>query len=829
MNLETTLSSFDLLSHPDRTLKQHLDNCYYVGTQVLKQKVIDDSLLPKAEIEQLFKQLVYFHDFGKATDFFQHKIIEATKRQNPDYVAVHQAYFDDFDKNKQQNVLRRIEEDDRLGNHSLLGAYFQLARLLRSNQIEDLILYRIIKKHHGDLTNFYINADGLDEFLLEEYSLIRLETQLAHLPFELYQKILPNEFIVEIADWQTVKTRFSNILLGKRAFKKLKKEKTLRYFFLQHYLYSLLLSADKGDVKLVNKSLVQSTQVFPTAIVGAYKAEAFKDSKKKAIDATRETAYQDIAKTIEQFSNHNFFSITLPTGMGKTFSAYNAAIQLQHLAKGTPRIVYCLPFTSIIDQNVKVLTDIFEHSGIDTNRISKNHHLSNPSNRFDKYELTEQEGEYLTDGWEHDFIVTTFVQLTEGIFSNKNRLLRKFHNVTDSIIILDEVQNIPPKYYEAIEKTFQQMAAYFDTKFVFVTATQPLLMPNTEVIELTDPKREKTRAYFEDLKRITIDQSLLELGEQEEMSAWIPLFQADIDANPDKSFLFILNTVASSQEVFKTMSAYKSEDCEVFYLSSSILPCFRKEIIERVKADDKKRKIVVSTQVVEAGVDIDLDIVYRDFAPLDSINQSAGRCNRNGINGTGTVKLFNTGKSKLIYDSTLMDITKGIFKTYSNIIEESKLYDLNLAYFEAVKKRVQDDNQVSQDLIQCMERLQLEDFNDKFKLIEKTYPTYNVFIPFLLDDVEHLKSYQFPTKRSPQGIWQAYCKLMEIENRFERKQAIKKIRPELMQYVTKIPQGKYEPPDGKEDNYLIYDKNWLVQYDLEKGYKNIPKAAAMFC
>lgn len=819
-------SSFELLSHPDRTLKQHLDSCFDIGVRVLAQKTLSEIFLSKQDIQALFKQLVYFHDFGKATDFFQYKIIDPTKKNEP-FAKIHQAYINDFDKNKRQYVLTALEEDDRLGNHSLLGAYFQLAKNKREDAIEDLILYKIIKKHHGDLTNFRINKKGTDEFHLHGENLERLSHQLKKLPFELYQKIIPEDFTVQHNDWTSIENDFSNPRYGQKIAKRLKKAKTLRYFFFQHYLFSLLLSADKGDVKIINKSIVQSTYVFPENIVGDFKLEEFGNSPQKAIDKTREEAYQNIAKNAKEFGNESFFSITLPTGLGKTFSAYNAAILLQNLSEGTPRIVYCLPFTSIIDQNVQVLTSIFEKTGQDINRISKNHHLSTLNSKFDKYEINEQEGEYLTDGWEHDFIITTFVQLMEGIFNNKNKLLRKFHNITDSIIILDEVQNIPAKYYEAIEATFQKMAEYFGTKFLFVTATQPLLMPNTEVIELTDPTRKKTRKYFEERKRISLDKSLFSAGVNEDIAYWISLFRKDIESKPQKSYLFILNTVASSQEVFKDLKSYESDECELYYLSSSVLPCFRKEIIKRIQKKGK-RKIVVATQVVEAGVDIDLDIVYRDFAPLDSINQSAGRCNRNGINGKGIVKLFDTGKSKIIYDSTLRDITKSILKKYPDIIEESSFYELNQMYFQEVKKRIQDDNEVSGRIINCMEQLLLEDLTEEFKLIDKSYPVYNVFIPFKKSDVVHLPKYEFPTGKPPEQVWSEYISLMDIEDRFERKQEIKKLRPELMQFVAKFPQSKYKPPEEKKDNFIIYDKSWQDSYDLERGFKQTPQDLSVF-
>lgn len=811
----TISSSFELLSHTDRTLKEHLDRCYEIGRKVLEHKRVSKDLLDKAELIKLFRQLVYFHDFGKATDFFQYRIIDATKKSNQQYGDYHKAYFEYFEKHKEKEARKLLAEDSSRGSHSLLGAYFQTARFGRDDLIEELILFKVIKKHHGHLTNF--TYSDRDEITLDNERLELLNIQLGYLNFELYQRLLPEGIDVSAEDWEKVKKKYKNILLAEDANDLLEEKRTLRYFFLQHYLFSLLLSADKGDVMTYHQNLIQPNRLFSTEMVGRYKKHAFGSAKAKPIDISREEAYQAIEKNAKLYSHEHFFSITLPTGMGKTFSAYNAAIQLQSLSGGKPRIVYCLPFTSVIDQNVQVLSEIFEHNREDLNLISKNHHLSNPQQTYNNQELGEQEGEYLTDGWEHDFIVTTFVQLTEGIFNNRNNRLRKFHNLTDSILILDEVQNIPPKFYEVIEITFQKMAEYFGTRFVFVTATQPLLMPNTKVIELTDPSLEKTEAYFRQLERIQIDQSLLKNDPDQDIQNWIGIFQEDIEAQPAKSFLFILNTIRSSQEVFQALKSYEDEDCDVFYLSSSILPCFRKEIINRIKKSGKRR-IVVSTQVVEAGVDIDLDVVYRDFAPLDSINQSAGRCNRNGVKGKGTVKLFNTDKAKLIYDSTNLDITRAVLAQFPDIIEESSLYDLNNLYFKEVKQKIQDDSTTSQSIIKHMELLELEDLAEKFKLIGRSYPTYNVFIPFNQEDVAHLSGFKF-NQKAPKEVWGQYQQIFqEIENRFDRKQAIKKMRADLMQFVAKFPADKYHPPAGQEEKVIIYDETWAASYDLEKGF-----------
>lgn len=829
MDRKEALFSFDLLSHTDRTLSEHLDRCYAIGLAVLEYKRIMEALMDKEALVQLFRQLVYFHDFGKATDFFQHRILEATERDNPDYAKRHQAYFDFFAGERQRAVAKRLVEEQVLGSHSKLGAFFQTACYGREDMIEEFLLLEIIRKHHGHLGNFA--GEDYSGYHLQGETVSLLEEQLTHLDFSLYNKLLPEGISVRPMDWELVDRKYGDLMLGGIVADQLKEADTLRYFFLQHYLFSLLLSADKGDVMTAKDSgtdLIKPNRMFPLATVDYYKQQEFGGQTPRPIDIKREAAYQDILANTRAHHKEHFFSITLPTGMGKTFSAYNAAIQLQNLSEGRPRIVYCLPFTSVIDQNVQVLEDIFKANGEDLSLISKNHHLSNPKKEYDKNELEDQEGEYLADGWEHDFVVTTFVQLTESIFNNRNKRLRKFHNLTDSIIILDEVQNLPAKYYEAIEETFLKMAEYFGSRFIFVTATQPLLMPHTPVVELTDPAHQKTEAYFRDLNRIQLDKTLLGQPPEKDINYWINLFNRDIAQQPDKSFLFILNTIASSQAVYAILKEnYNGEECDFFYLSSSVLPCFRKEIIERIK-NSKKRKIVVSTQVVEAGVDIDLDVVYRDFAPLDSINQSAGRCNRNGTNGQGIVKLFHTGKAQVIYDCTNLDITKRVLDKFPDKIPEASLYDLNKNYFNEVKTAIQDDSDASKNIIRCMKHLLLEDLAKEFKLIDKSYPTYNVFIPFREKDITHLDEYKIPSK-SPAEVWHAYQQVfVQYTDRFKRKQAIKEMRAELTQYVAKFPASQYCPPAGQEDNVLIYDESWKMHYDLETGFKKSEKAALIF-
>ncbi|MCD4695789.1 MAG: CRISPR-associated helicase Cas3' [Bacteroidales bacterium] len=768
-------------------------------------KFISDSFYPKCELERIRKPLVYFHDFGKGTDFFQLKIANATlEKGSKEFIEQNRVYINSIlEKEIQLNDLLHFDCD--LSNHAEIGAYFFLTEYFNENLIVNLILFRIIKRHHGNLTNFIDET----QYLLTKDKLETINNQLEYYSLPLFSKIYKN---IQFEKWENIKSKFKKVREIKRTFTKLIDERNLKYFFFQHFMYSLLLSADKGDVSLGMNSfdIIKENRLIPKNSVDFYKEKTFSHLDAKPIDIEREEAYKCIALNTLNCWENKIFSITLPTGLGKTFAAYNAAIKLQnliHKEKGyCPRIIYCLPFTSIIDQNTLVLTDILSENNIPLDFVTKNHYLSTYNDLYDKKELTDNEAEYLADGWEQEFIVTTFVQLLESIFTNRNKSIRKFHNMANAIIILDEVQNIPAGYIEVVRETFLKMAEYFNTRFILVSATQPIIFKSDEIIELTDPSLEKTKGFFTARNRIELDQSLLKENNYKPIlqNNLLQIFKDSINENSDKSILIICNTIAQSQFYYDEIKKSYPELCTI-YLSSSILPKRRKQIIKLIKRNinNGKRMILISTQVVEAGVDIDFDIVFRDFAPLDSINQSAGRCNRNGIKSKGAVKLFNSGKAFRIYDSILLNITERIFKEYKNIIQENKFYEINRKYFKEVWKNISENNDKSIQLKTWMETLQMEEIQNNFKLIDQDLRHYNVFIPYC----HHAKK-----------VWKKYQECFEIEDFFERKFAIKKIKPELLMYVAKFPKNKYQPDDEKAEDFLIYEESWKDYYNLITGF-----------
>lgn len=801
-------SQYDILSHTDRSLRDHLNHLSNLSKLIINKKSTSKDFITKEQITSIVNHIILFHDIGKSTHFFQKKIIDAIKEEESNSLVQNKEYIEWFESEILKTINSSYFKNNKLSNHAVIGAIVGYYFFRPENEIIKFILFEIIRRHHGNLQDFELNEFMIDD---ESNEFKNLKIQYENINFDLTKKIFDDfDNIVNLPDFNELMEDLTKLRKLNKSISLLNDEESPYFFFVNQFLFSIFLSLDKGDMMLYQDSSLENLTHISEEIVDLYKKKFIEGTS--TIDLEREKSYQAIAINLQNYIENNFFSITLPTGLGKTFSAINTAIKIKNRLKNKDcyRLVYCLPFTSIIDQNAEVLEEILKHNGLSTSLVYKHHYLTqwnledteDSSSKF-------QELEYLVEGWENEFIITTFVQFLESIFTNKNRSLRKFHNLVNSIIILDEVQNIDPKYYLLIRETFKYMAKYFNTKFVFVTATQPLIMENEDIVELTDPSYESTQQIFENMDRIDIDKSLLKnngsINESKlEIDEFIELVKDDIDNNNDKSFLIIVNTIKQAQYLAKKLD----EHYEVIYLSADIIPNDRLTKIQCIKQKGR-RKIAVTTQVVEAGVDIDLDIVYRDFSPLDSINQSAGRCNRNNKKSKGKVKLFNLGRAINVYSDELLLTTWNLLNEYPDIIPENQIYELNKRYFEEMKIIIQDNNDVSLNILKYMNQLQFSKLEEDFKVIEEKFDKYNVFIPVNDKATE---------------VWHKYCEAIETEDVFERKRKIKKIKPDVLQYVTKFPKKYYTPED--EEAHLIYESKWQEYYDRRFGF-NYEKFASI--
>lgn len=316
------------------------------------------------------------------------------------------------------------------------------------------------------------------------------------------------------------------------------------------------------------------------------------------------------------------FSLSVPTGGGKTLSSL--AFALRHaITHGRRRIIYVIPYTSIIEQTADVFRDIFgdavleHHSNLDSDRETPRSRLA-------------------CENWEAPIIVTTAVQFFESLFAARTSRVRKLHNIVDAVVILDEAQLLPPDFLTPILHVIDQLRTHYGVSFVLSTATQPALHPQqsfdwrfkglTDIREIMDSPEQ----LHHDLKRITVrtPDDLLSGISWEELAE-------ELQQHP--SVLCIVDRRDDCRELFRLMPK------GALHLSGLMCGQHRSEVIaiikQRIKDRDPVR--VISTQLIEAGVDVDFPVVYRALAGLDSIAQAAGRCNREGLmDGPGRVVVF---------------------------------------------------------------------------------------------------------------------------------------------------------------------------------------------
>lgn len=320
------------------------------------------------------------------------------------------------------------------------------------------------------------------------------------------------------------------------------------------------------------------------------------------------------------------FSMSVPTGGGKTLSSL--AFALRHaIVHSLERIIYVIPYTSIIEQNSEVFRE-----AIGADQVVEHH-----SNVIED-ELTPQ-SRLASENWDAPVIVTTSVQFFESLFASKSSKCRKLHNISNSVVILDEAQLVPPRYLAPILESIQLLVEHYGVSFVISTATKPAFdidaINGTKFCGLKKIKeiigsQEEVKSLYESLKRVKteIPADLNKINTWEEISSQL---------KENRQVLCIVSDRKSCRELHSLMPK------GTFHLSALMCGQHRSDVINLIKqklAKDEEVR-VISTQLVEAGVDLDFPVVYRSFAGLDSISQAAGRCNREGkLDNMGRVVVF---------------------------------------------------------------------------------------------------------------------------------------------------------------------------------------------
>jgi CRISPR-associated endonuclease/helicase Cas3 len=397
--------------------------------------------------------------------------------------------------------------------------------------------------------------------------------------------------------------------------------------FFQRMLFSSLVDADfLATETFMSPELsdrrfkLNSHEIFPRALqLLEEKIEAF-GAPSTSVANARASVVNDCCQRADALPG--LFTLTVPTGGGKTLSSL--AFALKHAIKnGQSRIIYVVPFTSIIEQNAAVFADLLAPLGED---IVLEHH----SNLSPEKETTSSR--LASENWDAPIIVTTAVQFYESLFASKTSRSRKLHNIANSVVILDEAQALPVQYLNPCLRSLEQLTTNYHTSIVLCTATQPAISKSTIFpIGLASPTEiiSDTQALFKSLHRVSVSYR----GQLDDLTIATELADS-------RQALCIVNTRNHAQNLFRLLPPSDGN----FHLSALMCPEHRLRILNTVRnrLSENLPVRLISTQLIEAGVDIDFPLVFRSMAGLDSISQAAGRCNRNGILETGHVHVFHS-------------------------------------------------------------------------------------------------------------------------------------------------------------------------------------------
>jgi CRISPR-associated endonuclease/helicase Cas3 len=313
------------------------------------------------------------------------------------------------------------------------------------------------------------------------------------------------------------------------------------------------------------------------------------------------------------------FSLTVPTGGGKTLSSM--AFALNHAVHhGKGRVIYVIPYTSILEQTAEIFRGIFGDEN-----VIEHHSNLDPDKEDSRSRLA-------TENWDAPIVVTTNVQFFESLFASRTSRCRKLHNIVNSVVVLDEAQLLPPEFLAPILHVMQDLAHNYKVSFVLSTATQPAFSPRPKFAGLKDVSE-----LMDDPEQLYIDLKRVEAELPPDFNAPRTWESIADELQQYKSVLCIVNSRKNCRELHALMPK------DTIHLSALMCGQHRSQVIADIKLrlKDGIPTRVISTQLVEAGVDMDFPVVYRALAGLDAVAQAAGRCNREGaLPGMGKVVVF---------------------------------------------------------------------------------------------------------------------------------------------------------------------------------------------
>ncbi|MEA3277562.1 MAG: CRISPR-associated helicase Cas3' [Pseudomonadota bacterium] len=764
-----------LWSHyrPNLRLSQHLAQVR-AAARFLWQGHSETTRNQRENSLEVLDAIVDCHDLGKGSPGFQQYIRDPDNyRGDPDAKA-----------------------------HTALSA--ALAILWADSQgwrpLDTLVLAQAVAGHHGQFApldklreRLRPSGDGILDTQWQGLDVKRLETATG-------------------LDLGTIDARFRDG--GRQLFRRLEVDELLAALPLEQaiglrlwaqLLFSILLEADKALLALREERAKTYLSWEPSTLVPDLVPQRIAQLPDSPINPLRETIARRIRERMSEGSHVH--TLTLPTGVGKTLLAAHWALTVRQRSQREqgvpPPIFVVLPFLSIIDQmdsEYRTLLGLQEDSTTQSNVLMSSHSLSTREYELEGRRLGPAYTAFYLDTWRSEVVITTFDQLLLALFSPKTRHQLRFHRLLDALIILDEVQTLPAHLWDLVDHGLRGLTREGNAHILMMSATQPALLTRARELAGSD---EEVADIFRRFRRYRIR---CRHREDQDLDAFGQAILRRVDDWIDQGLrvLITLNTRSSARSIWQLLSGDVAlTGTPLFLISADLTPRDRLAKIGRIKQGEPC--IVVSTQTIEAGVDIDMDLTLRDFAPLDAIIQIAGRCNRNNRLGEhgGKVELYSLvnerGRrySEMIYDSLLLEITRQGIKDAEDIGEEQVLA-LSRDYFGTIKER-----------------------KDTGQVHTRTYaywqePEQSVH-SLLRGEPREQHCFLCPTETEMEPLRHTLQQALGEPDRWQRREALRRLAPTLQQQTVCV----YARPELHPEDYADeLGPFWLLHsqwYDRDAG------------
>ena len=629
----------------EQSVKEHL---YNVAT-------MSEEYGAKISLSATGELIGILHDMGKATKTFDSYIHYSITHPN--------------DKSLRGSI-----------DHATAGAVFVYDNFYNTTDPYQKFTAQLISlaicSHHGGLIDC-LDLDGIDKFtarMEKEKENFHYQEALSAFKEECFEMAYIEELFTKSQD------EIKSILVKINKIDGTAKFGRFAVGVLEKYLFSCVIDGDRYDTYTFMEGKDKKQEIDKSALWNELsdklenKLESF--PKLSRIDLLRE----EVSITCKNFAGNQpgIYQLAVPTGGGKTLSSLRYA--LEHAKKfNKDRILYIIPFTTIIDQNAKDIKDILGRDDI----ILEHHSNLIVDNQQEEYKL-------LTERWDSPIILTTMVQFLDTLFSGGTQGVRRMHNLANSIIIFDEIQAIPIKCINMFNSAINFMSKVCNATVILCTATQPLLSTTKMPLMLSKNANIITDIHqkFEQFKRVNlVDKRIIEGYSSYSLKDFVLKIMQRLD-----SVLAIFNTKNAAKEVFNELKKAntdlpKEKQYLIFHLSTNMCPSHRIKILEDMRKKlGQQRVICISTQLIEAGVNISFGCVVRSLAGLDSIAQAAGRCNRHGESFCSDVYIVNVAGEIV---SKLVDIKEGqecTMRVLDEFKENPNMFDNDLLSPKAMER-----------------------------------------------------------------------------------------------------------------------------------------------